>query len=83
MTLYTIDELSKIVKYSKNTLYKKKKEMKIGKHYYQLEKGKILFSDLAITFFLNTQKGKHKNESFKRNIVQEKKQPVSLSEYLG
>ncbi len=82
MNLYTIDELSKKVKYSINTLYKKKKLMILGLHYYQLEKGKILFSDEAINFFLNSKKGVN-IENLKRNTIQETKQSISLSEYLG
>lgn len=82
MNLYTIEELSKKVKYSINTLYKKKKSMILGLHYYQYEKGKILFSDEAINFFLNSTKGVN-NENLKRNFVQEKKQSISLLEYIG
>ncbi|MCT7536432.1 hypothetical protein [Aliarcobacter butzleri] len=78
MNLYTIAELSKKVKYSINTLYKKKKFMILGLHYYQLDKGKILFSDEAINFFLNS-----KIENLKGNTIQKKKQSVSLSEYLS
>ncbi|WP_323591800.1 hypothetical protein [Aliarcobacter butzleri] len=82
MNLYTIAELSKKVKYSINTLYKKKKFMILGLHYYQLDKGKILFSDEAINFFLNSKKGVN-IENLKGNTIQKEKQSVSLSEYLS
>lgn len=81
MNLFTIEELSKKVPYTINTLYKKKKQMTLGLHYFQVPNGKILFCDEAVSFFLNKSKGTHENKQ--RNCVQEERKPLSLSEYLN
>jgi hypothetical protein len=82
MNLYTIDEFSKKIKYSKHTIYKKKELLTNGVHYFQQPKGKILFCDEAISFFLNIKKGVH-SESIKRNCIQEKRESISIHKYFN
>ena len=79
MNLFTIDLLAKKVPYSVHTLYKKKKKMIIGKHYFQCNNGKILFCDEAVYFLLNITKGKH--EIKQRDNIQEERQSVSIHKY--
>lgn len=79
MNLYTIKELSQIVKYSTHSIYRFKKSMTPGEHYFQVPHGKILFSDKAIDFFLNRIKGK--NENIERKCVQKERKPVSVHQH--
>jgi hypothetical protein len=74
---FTIEELSKRTKFAVATLYKLKAKLTEGLHYSKPNGGKILFSDKAVDFLTQ---GKH-NENKQRDCIQEKRQPVSLSEF--
>lgn len=80
--MLTAKELSKKVKYSTDTIYKKIKLMTPGVHYNKLENGTIRFNAVnAIAFFKENPKGKH-NESKQRDSLHKEGQSLSISELL-
>lgn len=79
----TTDELAQKCKCSKETVYKAKKTMTEGVHFFKPNGGKILFDAIkAVDFLLNRKKGKP-NESKQRECIQKKRQPISLSEFFS
>lgn len=71
---YTLDEFCELTGYSKNTMYKKIKLLKINKHYFKPNGGKLIFDESSLDFLI-----KGENQSGKS--IQESRHPVSIDEY--
>lgn len=72
---YTLDEISNLTGFAKNTLYKKISLLEKDKHYFKPNGGKLLFDESSIDFLI-----KGENQSSKS--ICRKRQPIFLNDFL-